>query len=334
MNCPKCNQLIENGAAFCGNCGQPLQVAVPAPAPTPIAQVTPPVNPMAPASPIAQVMNNQAQVAAAAPPPPNYGMPMANTGNSAVPAYAIARNGQHAGETKALLSVIFGVIGLVGAIIMPLIPIVFGITGLVLGTMTRRSSRPGMSMVGIVLSSLAILGGIAGMAYNITHNPALHDKVSHSATPSSNVSAASSVDTPCYGLGFTDSLQISNDNNSCDMQAFNGKTINSSTDLYKVYANQIASVSEANFESVSKEAIEKDIKNTLTGFTTDSEKLTTFAGSSAYLVRASDPASGVSVLEGSVLHKTKSGYNYFILVHATSTGKADFDQLEAQWQWK
>jgi hypothetical protein len=118
------------------------------------------------------------------------------------------------------------------------------------------------------------------------------------------------------------------------MQAYNGKTLNSSSDLYKVYANQIASVSETNFESVSKEAIEKDMKNTLSGFTTDSEKLTTFAGSPAYMVRASDPASGVSVLEGSVLHKTKSGYNYFVLVHATSTGKADFDQLEAQWQWK
>ena len=68
MNCPKCNQPVDDGATFCGNCGQPIQAS-----PTPQPETSPDQNNVAPAvttppvpatppvtsSPVAQVLNTE-----------------------------------------------------------------------------------------------------------------------------------------------------------------------------------------------------------------------------------------------------------------------------------
>ena len=116
MNCPQCGQPIDNGAAFCGNCGLAMPtVPVPtAPAPPPAAQgytamtigvggqtfSTVPV----PSAPIAQVFNNQMP----ATPPPLYGaLPMSPSPGGAVglPSYAIGV--PHHTSTKLVLALGF-----------------------------------------------------------------------------------------------------------------------------------------------------------------------------------------------------------------------------------
>jgi len=118
------------------------------------------------------------------------------------------------------------------------------------------------------------------------------------------------------------------------MEAFNGTTVNSSTDAYKIYANTSQTTNAGNFTNLAKAGLEKDIKDNLPGFTLDTEQATQFAGSPAYMVFASDKAQGVAVVEAAVLHQVAVGDNVFILVHAINGSSVDLNTLEAQWQWK
>ena len=333
MKCPKCSQLLENGAAFCGNCGQPILQAAPQPPVQAQAAVQPQFQPPAPPpiSPISQVMNNQ-MGGVGQMPQPNLAAPVAHAGNAGVPTYALATQAQHSGEMKALWSVICGVAGLAGALLIPILALGLGITGLVLGTMTRKSTHRLMSTIGLVISTLAILGGLAGWAYNVSHDPALQEKTSHT-TPKTSMSAAT-ISTPCYSLGFATKLEIKNDADSCDFQAYDGSSFDKSTNIFKVYANNIKGLSETNLNTAAKTAIETDIQKTLPGFTISSQGSTTFAGSPAYYANASQSSSGVAVIEAAVFHKTSNGYNLFVLVHGAYGQKAGLDELEAEWQWQ
>src|SRR3712207_3139273 len=98
MNCPNCHQQIEAGAAFCGNCGHALGPQV-----STVQQPVTPVQPLA-------------------------AMP------GTIPTYARANPVTQAEETKALLAVLCGVVGIVGALFMALIGLVLGIIGLIFGT--------------------------------------------------------------------------------------------------------------------------------------------------------------------------------------------------------
>jgi hypothetical protein len=274
MNCPKCNQLVEAGAAFCGNCGQALLVAA-APAPNPL------------------------------------------------PLYAVAQPGRHVDENKAWLSLLFGLVGIVGALFLALAGLALGIVGLVFGTMSRSGTKRGLSTAGLAVSSLAVLAGLGVWVYAINHNPRFHNETASSAAPgiTAPTVSASSLTTPCYSAGFVDKLNVSNSNSSCDMSAFNGPTLSSSSNAYKVYASQSTTATADNFTSLAKPAIEK-------------EQASQFAGSPAYVVNTSDKISGVAVIEAAVLHKVGNGDNVFILVHAVNGKTADLNVIEAEWQWQ
>jgi len=312
MNCPRCSQPIETGAAFCGNCGQSLQAA-------------PPTS----RSPISQVINNQA---ASAGPPPNFGISAAQAGHIAVPAYALATKSQHRGEMTSLWSIICGVFGLGGALLIPVVALAFGITGVVLGTLTRHTPYRRMSTIGLILSSLAILGGLAGWAYNISQDPAMKEKTSH--TPPTSSSIVADVSTPCYSMGFATKLTVKNDPDSCDLQAFDGTSYNDSEHIYKIYANNIKGLDESNLDASAKVALEKDIEKNLPGFEITSQGSTSFAGSPAYFARASNSTTGVGVIEAAVFHQTSNGYNSFLLLHGSYEKDINLDELEAQWQWQ
>ncbi len=294
MNCPNCDQPVEAGAAFCGNCGRPL-------------------NPLSAPAPVA-----------AAPAP-------------GLPTYARATPAQHTGETKALLSVIFGIFGIAGALLMAVLGLVLGILGLVMGTMSRHSVRRGLSNAGLVFSSLAVLAGLAVWTYAIKHDPRFNQQSDTTKTthlPAAPAVLSSDLTTPCYSTGFVDKLNISNHTGSCDMSAFNGPTINSSTDAYKIYADSSEVESQAAFMTLAKQALEKDISVNLSGFAVDSQQVGHFAGSPAYFVTASDHTNNIAVIEAAVLHEVKGGQNVFILVHAINAERADLSIMEAQWQWK
>lgn len=287
MTCPNCYQAIEDGADFCGNCGQPLQI--------------------------------------------NAVLPAA----AGVPGYALAKPGQHAGETKALLALILGIAGIAGALFIALIGLVLGTAGIILGTMSRSGPKRGLSTAGLVFSSLAILASLAVWTYAVRHDPRFSQDTS-SGKPgiSAPAVASSGVSTPCYSAGFVNRFNVSNNAESCDMNAFNGTTLNSSSDAYKVYADTSQGANARDYADVFKPALEKDIKNNLPGFAIDTETAASFAGSPAYIINAHNKAQGVAIVEAAVLHKAAPGENVFILVHAVGGGTADLTTLEAQWQWK
>lgn len=297
MNCQNCQQPVEVGAAFCGNCGYALPT-------TAVAQTAHP-------------------------------LPGAVAVAAAVPSYALATPAHHIGETKALLSLLAGVIGIAAALFMPIAGLALGIAGLIIGTMARASSKHRLATIGIVFSCLAILAGLATWvyAYQQFQNEA-KQKEERSALTTGPANATAELSTPCYNVGFVNKLNVTNKVPSCDMVAFNGETVNSSTDAYKVYANKIAIADASAFTELAKQAIEKDIQTSLPGFLIDSQRVGSFAGSPAYYVVASDASSKVKIVEAAVLHSVATGDNVFILVHAINDKNVDLSTLEAQWQWK
>lgn len=296
MNCPNCHQTVEADAAFCGNCGQQLRVA-------------------ATGSLATQMLQNQV--------PANL---------PAVPGYALATPSQHTGETIALLSLLFGLAGVVGALFMALLGLGLGTVGIVMGTLSRSSIKRGLSTAGLIISSVAIVAALAVWAFAIQQDSQSKQKAA--TQNSAPAIVASNLSTPCYSVNFVDKLNVSNSTQSCNMKAFNGQTIEASTDAYKVYANQSAVTDAAMFTNIAKTAIDKDVKTSLPSFDVTNERVAAFAGSPAYAVLAVDTSHDVAVVEEAVYHKTTTGNNIFVLVHAVTGTTADVTTLEAQWQWK
>jgi hypothetical protein len=253
---------------------------------------------------------------------------------ASVPAYAVALPSQHRGETKALLALLFGVIGIVGVLFLALLGLGFGIAGIVMGTMSRSGTKRGLSTAGLVFSSLAIVGSLAAVAYTLKQDPGSQKSQAAAAQGTTPTVTASDLSTPCYSVGFVDTFNVSHSSGSCNMNAYNGTTLDTSTNAYKVYANQTDVINASAFGAIAKQAIEKDVKASLPGFGIDTEQAAVFAGSPAYFVHVSDKAQGVAVVEAAVFHVTASGNNVFVLVHATTGKVADLNTLEAQWQWK
>lgn len=327
MNCQKCNEPVEDGAAFCGNCGQSLAAPalseVPNIAPTPIPNSQPPIQQpvLTPQPPV-----QQNPITANVTPPPSV---------SAKPAYAIANPASHRGDVKALLSLLFGIIGLVGCLFMAVLGLAFGVAGLVMGTMSRKSRRKILSTIGIVLSILSILASIATVVYYVG-DKSEKDNKKESTTSSSKsvVEVGSELSTPCYSLGLVDRLNIDNGVGSCDMKAYDGDKFEDSTIAYKVYANKSEVTTEAGFYKIAKSGIDKDVATNLKGYKVDSQQSTKFAGSPAYVVKATSPAGNVTVAEAAVFHESKNGNNIFVIVVAKVDGRADMQIIESQWVWK
>lgn len=303
MNCQKCDQLVEDDAAFCGNCGHRL---------APHGHKGQPAGPH-----IATVLAHQKESGT-------------RDFQNNVPSYAIATPLQHAGEAQAVLSVLLGVLGIAGAFFAALVGLVMGIAGLVLGTLARNSLHRRTSTAGIIISSLAIVVSLGVWSF-VIHKQ--NNLANAEPKKTANAVAAADVHTPCYVTGFIETLNITKTKDSCNMNAFNGHSLETSTKAYKVYANQIASVNNETFNTFAKKAVQNDIAVSLPGFTIDNEQFTNFAGSPAYVVNASDKQ-GVKVTEAVVLRQTKAGANIFVLVHASSKGQTDLSTLEAQWRWK
>jgi len=250
-----------------------------------------------------------------------------------LPAYAIALPAEQLGNSKATLSLLAGVAGLIACLFMALVGLLLGLFGLMMATMSRTSQRRIFSNVGLLASSLAILLSLGIWAYTVRHQPVASAKALPTQT-NETVVAASEMSTPCYKVGFINSFNISRATNSCNLNAYNGQSFENSSVVYKIYANQTQLASASSFGSVAKQAIEKDIKNNLPGFTIDREQVANFAGSPAYVVNASHKDRGIAIVEAAVLHPTNTGDNVFVLLHANGGSTSDFDDFEAQWEWK
>jgi hypothetical protein len=248
-----------------------------------------------------------------------------------VPAYAVAQPYQHLGEPQALACLLLGVTGSVGALFVPILGISLGALGLVIGTLARTAPRRLIGSFGLITSAAAVLLGLVVWAYAVQNLKAQQTKAAQTA---SEVMTASELSTPCYTLDFTEKLNITNGPASCNMNAFNGPSLAASTDAYKVFASKSSVTDSKSFTTTAQRAIEQDIEANLPGFVIDEQRIGAFAGSPAYIVKASDKKNRVALVEAAVLRPVSSGENIFILVHATNGDSTDLSILEAQWQWK
>jgi hypothetical protein len=294
MNCPNCHELTEDGAAYCGNCGHRLK-------------------------------GHAAEAGSVALRGYNNGY---NSG------YTLTLQMRHVSETHALMSLLCGVTGLAGALFFPFLGLALGLAGIVLGTVSRVYTSKATRLVGLVLSVLAILVGLAAWAHAVRNDPRINPNVARVAPADSEAQVSTGLATPCYSLSFVDELNISNKMNSCDMNAFNGSTLEASTNAYKIYASTVETGSVNDFTNLAKTAVEKDLAKTVPDFKIGSERASTFAGSPAFMVAASDSAQQVSVVEAIVYHQVSNGNNAFVIVHANNGASADLQILESQWQWK
>jgi hypothetical protein len=333
MNCQNCHEIVEPGAAFCGNCGYPVQPAATAVAPPNAVPSTAPVQPAAPPAPAEQPSREPAVNNANAPAAPVNTAPQQPP--TKVPSYAVATPTTHIGETQALLAVIFGIIGIVGSgFLVPIIGLAFGVAGLCMATVSRRlTHRRRLAVIGFVVAVLAVVSGFAALAYN-----AEHDK---NTTPSSQTGQSdtsskilSQLATPCYSFNLIDQYNVSNDSGSCNSTMFNGQNFADSSNIYKIVATKSDVNDPTEFTQLAKQAIDADIKTNLPTFTVTSEGPSSFAGGLAYTLYAIDKAQDTAVVETAVLHQTNGGSNVFDIVHAVNGTSVTLQTLESQWKWK
>lgn len=292
LNCSNCGEPLEAGAAFCGNCGQQINHAT---------------------------VTGRLAVAAA---------------SESIPAYAVPQPTSQSRQLKAGMALVLGGLGTAGSFFIPLVGIGMGAVGLVLATLGRHAVRRRTNLLGFGFSVIAILVGLGSWAYVIAHDPRFHHQpvAANAAKPSGQAITANNLITPCYSVNFVTSLNIENADGSCNMSAYNGTTLNASSNAYKIYGATSA-ISASSFDNLAKQAIENDIKQSLPGFAVTREAAGQFAGSPAYFV-ATTNGSGVSVMEAAVLHQTTNGDNFFVFVHAENSSMIDLKDLQAGWHWE
>lgn len=308
MNCPNCHEPVESGSAFCGNCGHSFSLST-----------------------ISQVLGNES---------PDSGMaqpffPVVSTAGQAIklPSYAVPNTSEQRNHLRASLSLVMGLVGVAGAMTMPASGVVLGFAGIVLATLSMRSFKHLISRLGLVASIISVLVGSAAWVYAVTNSQDLVNKNNNSIKTTNNslAQATNNIITPCYNLKFATKVNVENVADSCFMNAFNAASMSQSTDAYKILATN-SSVTITNFAIVAKESLEADVKQSLKGFTISKETAGIFAASPAYFVTA-DNGAGVSVIEAAVLHSTKHGENFFVLVHAVNGTSVDLLDLQLGWSW-
>lgn len=331
MNCQNCHEPLDPGAAFCGNCGFPVQGNQAAP---PAAATTPPAQNN---QTVGQIWQQDQQMVQTAPPPPALGVPLPTPGAAAaatIPTYAKTTTNQHVGETQALLAVICGIIGIAGAaFLIPIIGLAFGVLGLCMGTLSHHVARRRLAMIGLAFSVLAIAAGFAALAYNQQH---LKNTTPNAQTGQSSTSStlASTLSTPCYSFNLVDQYNVSNSSGSCDATAYNGQSFVSSTDIYKIVAATTDVTAPGSFTEVAKQAIDKDFQTNLPGYSITSQGASSFAGSITYTAYATNPSEDAAVVETVVLHQSSHGENVFDILHGVNGSSVNLQALESKWQWK
>jgi len=353
MNCSKCGQPLDPGASFCGSCGQPLVQAAPIQAQPIINNITQPVAPMPPVAPAPSITPQtpqpldqsqqsaatMSQVIANQQPVTNnvgFGAPLMSAGG-AIPSYATpATSIDHGGEKKAIIGLIFGVVGIPASLI-PILGLAFGITGIVLATIAHKKYKHLMTTLAIIFSSISIVLALGLWVYGIQrtlsaqHNGSTPVSTlnSSSSSGSSSSGSTSSIDTPCYSTQIESGMQ-STSPTGCDFSA------TSSTTAYVVASTTDNSITASNLQSVGQKSVEQ--AGSADGITVTSGYAGTFAGAPAYIANVTKTGSssndkGVMAL---VLKQTADGENLFTIGRFTNNSSQDitFGPIESNWTWK
>lgn len=295
MICPRCREPLDEGAVYCGNCGQKVADNNPSP------QVLQP-----------QIIHPNQPV------PPTTVAPQP----AAVPAYALAV-AANSGEKKSIIALIIGVIGIPASFI-PLAGMALGIGGLVLGTTARVKYKHTLNLLAIIFSSFAIVVSLALWVWSIDHNQKA--KVASFDSSNSQPGGFVSVSTPCF------KVQINSGLTNYKPKGCNFNSA-SSTEEYAVVAITNSKINQTNITKAGEIALQAGA--TSTAGKISGGHLGTFAGSMAYIANYASTKIATRGLFAFVLHKTTDGENIFIIGRAVIKGNVtSFGSLESSWQWK
>lgn len=172
FNCGNCGFSLDNGASFCGNCGQ--QVVLPpnvAPAAPVVAQPA-----VAPAQPQPQPQPQPIPAPAPTPGPQSYQapQPMAMPQQLGLPPMQPVP--MVSNDSRPVVSLILGILSLLTSFLV--IGFFTGIAAIILGIASRKSNNSGMAIAGIVMGSIAV--AIVALLFTIGFIGGFMDAVSDS----------------------------------------------------------------------------------------------------------------------------------------------------------
>lgn len=299
--CPRCKEAIENGALYCGNCGQKLKAGP---------------------SILENGYQNKTDPASGS----SVAVPATAATNAGIPSYAIPYS--HHKQHFAALALAFGVLGAAAAFILPILGIVFGVIGLILISLSFKITHGRLRLAGLVVPILALLIGLGFWvrAYN--------DSKLAAPAGTADGTAMLNVTTPCFSLTFKEILNVNNTRGSCSLNAYNSNTFANSSDVYKIVAERATIINSTNFVSISKPDINSDITKNLPGFSITSTGTTLFAGSQAFYDVAYDSSTDISLIEEAVYHPgTSSIANFFDIIHVVDGKSVNLSEINNSWQW-
>ena len=301
--CPSCEETIENGALYCGNCGQKLTKG---------------------RSFLDNAYQNNQKTAPS--PEVDTSVPAPVALDTVIPSYAIPYG--HHKQHYAALALAFGTLGVAASFILPVLGIVFAVIGLVLISLCFKITHGRLRLVAVVVPILALLIGLGFWvkAYN--------DSKLVAPAGTANGTAMLEVTTPCFSLTFQEILNVNNSSGSCSLNAYNSNTFANSSDVYKIVAEKATIITASNFVSITKPDIANDISKNLPNFIITSNGSTLFAGSQAYYEEAYDSSLDISIIEEAVYHPTTANIdNFFDIVHVLGGKSVNINEIKQSWQW-
>lgn len=222
------------------------------------------------------------------------------------------------------IGLVFGVVGIVSSILVPLFGFVFGFIGLLLVLLSSKNRLPRLKIVSFLACLLAILlGGL------FTYMNVINAK-------NQNVSYSSSIYlvTPCFNLNLSSKFTINNTRNSCNVKFYDGTNINNSEDIYEIIYNNVANLNSSNFEVSLKPAINQDISLHLKNYQVTNQQSTTFVGQMAYYVSAYNKSNNTTVIEEAILPpKPINGNNLLLIIHSSVGKQSNIGQISKSWSW-
>ena len=294
MECSRCGEAVDAGAAYCGNCGVALTPTQPV-AVVPFAPTSVSLPAYAVASPSQHKAESKSMIALI-------------LSILAVP-----------GSIVPILGWLLAIAGIVMA----------SIARAKMPRKTMNNVAIGFGSLAILLSA-----GVFVYALQQSGRPNARTALNRTdGQQATTRGTAGVIDTPCYSVDVAGLDNIENTSGSCKAQAFNADTMVASTNAFNVEGVLQESITEANLAEAGQVIANTYLHATMPDLVVVSQASGRFAGSPAYIIHGKSKGN-VTIELALVLHKVPHGENVFVLAHAINDEQANLAPFEASWKWK